>query len=174
MYDFSKLQGLFGGGMPQQGMGGLFSQPQGMGLSSPFFTERPQQALPTQGFTPTRTNAMSPNAMLMMGMNPNMPNMVGPTSALPAEMQPQASQLPMYGTQGFTEQQPQQTQQAPQLTQKDVMNMPTIKNPAYGMGPQYTALGIMFPEMTQEWISPATLKRYERVYGLMGGYGGGG
>ena len=110
MFDFSKMQGLFGStGSPQQNYGGLFQQMagrygglpqtplQGMGLGSPFFTERPQQALPTQGFTPTRDNAMGPNAMAMMGMNPNMPNMVGPTSALPQNMQPQQSQLKMWG-----------------------------------------------------------------------------
>ena len=74
MFDFSQLQGLFGnGGMPQQMQpqqgGGLFAPQfdqgrygglpqtplQGMGLRSPFMTERPQQALPTQGFMPTRT-----------------------------------------------------------------------------------------------------------------------
>ena len=84
MFDFSKLQGLFGNsGVPQQNYGGLFQQMagrygglpqtplQGMGLGSPFMTERPQQALPTQGFMPTRTNAMGPNAMAMMGMNPS-------------------------------------------------------------------------------------------------------
>ena len=53
--------------------------------------------MPNQGFTPSRTNAMSPQAMAMLGMDPNMPNMVGPTSALPAEMQPQESALKMYG-----------------------------------------------------------------------------
>ena len=145
MFDFSQLQGLFGnGGMPQmqpqQGYGGLFAQQfgqgrygglpqtplQGMGLGSPFFTERPQQALPTQGFTPTRDNAMGPNAMAMLGMNPSMPNMVGPTSALPANMQPQASQLKMWGMedqlgqaaaqQAAAQQAAQQQQIAPQET----------------------------------------------------------
>jgi hypothetical protein len=97
MYDLSQLQGLLGGGgMPQPQMVGQ-TPLQGMGLGSPFFANRPQQALPTQGFTPTRTNAMSPQAMQMLGMNPNMPNLVGPTSALPPEMQPQASQLKMWG-----------------------------------------------------------------------------
>lgn len=91
MFDIRQLQGLFGGAMPQR------TPLQGLGLQSPFLTERPQQALPTQGFMPSRGNAMSPNAMAMLGMNPNMPNMVGPTSALPAEMQPQASQLRMWG-----------------------------------------------------------------------------
>jgi len=98
---FPAQQGMLSqGGFPQPiGMGPppQMTQMQGMGLGSPFSTERPQQGLPTQGFTPTRTNAMGPNAMSMMGMNPNMPNMVGPTSALPPEMQPQASQLRMYG-----------------------------------------------------------------------------
>ena len=98
--------GLFGSGPPPQAsqLPGVTQMPrfgqtplQGMGLQSPFLTERPQQALPTQGFVPSRTNAMSPQAMAMMGMNPNMPNMVGPTSTLPAEMQPQASQLKMWG-----------------------------------------------------------------------------
>ncbi|MBT8145482.1 MAG: hypothetical protein KJN90_01435, partial [Gammaproteobacteria bacterium] len=102
--------GLLGGGqggfpqpMPQQSPAGALpampGQMQGMGLGSPFFTNRPQQGLlnPQPGFTPDRWNSMSPNAMAMMGMNPNMPNMVGPTSALPPEMQPQASQLRMYG-----------------------------------------------------------------------------
>jgi len=82
-----QMGGLFGGGPPPQ-----MSPLQGMGLGSPFF--RP---MPNQGFTPSRTNAMSPQAMTLLGMDPNMPNMVGPTSALPAEMQPQASQLKMYG-----------------------------------------------------------------------------
>lgn len=139
MFDFSQLQGLFGNsGVPQQNYDGLFQQMsgrygglpqtplQGMGLQSPFMTERPQQALPTQGYTPTRTNVMGPNAMAMMGMNPNMPNMVGPTSALPAGMQPQPSQLKMWGMEdqmanpapsgqpgsgGQNPQQPQQPQQ---------------------------------------------------------------
>ena len=101
------MGGLFGGGGPPpqaSQLPGVTQMPQfgqtplqGMGLQSPFLTERPQQALPTQGFMPSRTNAMGPNAMSMMGMNPNMPNMVGPTSALPPEMQPQASQLRMWG-----------------------------------------------------------------------------
>ena len=101
------MGGLFGGGGPPpqaSQLPGVTQMPrfgqtplQGMGLQSPFLTERPQQAMPTQGFVPSRTNAMSPQAMAMMGMNPNMPNMVGPTSALPAEMQPQASQLKMWG-----------------------------------------------------------------------------
>jgi hypothetical protein len=82
-----QMGGLFGGGPPPQ-----MSPLQGMGLGSPFF--RP---MPNQGFTPSRTNAMSPQAMTLLGMDPNMPNMVGPTSALPPEMQPQASQLKMYG-----------------------------------------------------------------------------
>lgn len=101
------MGGLFGGGGPPpqaSQLPGVTQMPQfgqtplqGMGLQSPFMTERPQQALPTQGFMPSRTNAMGPNAMSMMGMNPSMPNMVGPTSALPPEMQPQASQLRMWG-----------------------------------------------------------------------------
>lgn len=101
------MGGLFGGaGPPPQAsqLPGVTQMPrfgqtplQGMGLQSPFMTERPQQALPTQGFMPSRTNAMGPNAMSMMGMNPNFGNMVGPTSALPPEMQPQASQLRMWG-----------------------------------------------------------------------------
>jgi len=77
--------------------GQLPQTPQGMGLFNSFFNNRPQQALPTQGYTPNRTNVMGPNAMEMMGMNPNMPNMVGPTSALPQNMQPQQSQLKMWG-----------------------------------------------------------------------------
>lgn len=107
-FPVSQLQGLFGGGggVPQApganppflGGGAPQMTPlQGMGLRSPFLTERPAQALPTQGFAPSRTNAMGPNAMAMMGMAPNMPNMVGPTSALPESMQPQASQLKMWG-----------------------------------------------------------------------------
>ena len=103
---FEQMGGLFGGGPPPQAsqLPGVTPMPQfgqtplqGMGLQSPFLTERPQQALPTQGFMPSRVNAMGPNAMAMMGMNPSMPNMVGPTSALPPEMQPQASQLRMWG-----------------------------------------------------------------------------
>ena len=101
----SRWPGLFGGGGPPpqaSQLPGVTQMPQmtplqGMGLQSPFMTERPAQALPTQGFMPSRTNAMGPNAMAMMGMNPNMRNMVGPTSALPPEMQPQASQLRMWG-----------------------------------------------------------------------------
>ena len=156
MFDFSQLQGLFGnGGMPQmqpqQGYGGLFAQQfgqgrygglpqtplQGMGLGSPFFTERPQQALPTQGFTPTRDNAMGPNAMAMLGMNPNMPNMVGPTSALPANMQPQASQLKMWGMEDQLGQ--AAAQQA--AAQQDAQQQPVPQVPSYEQVPFERQIG---------------------------------
>jgi len=88
------------GGMPQPMPSQMpqFGSANGtMGLGSPFFTERPTGGLPTQQFTPTRDNAMGGNAMAMLGMSPNFGNMVGPTSALPPEMQPQGSQLKMWG-----------------------------------------------------------------------------
>ncbi|MGB5179956.1 MAG: hypothetical protein WBP44_14650 [Gammaproteobacteria bacterium] len=155
MYDLTQLQGLFGGGggFPQAPAanppfmaGGLpqMTPLQGMGLQSPFLTERPAQALPTQGFMPTRTNAMGPNAMAMLGMNPNMPNMVGPTSALPPEMQPQASQLKMWGMEDqMANQQPQQPGgpgQQPGMTTNPAPGY-LQQNPYYREGPVHPALG---------------------------------
>jgi hypothetical protein len=122
-FDPQMMGGLFGGGAPPQAsqLPGVTQMPrfgqtplQGMGLGSPFFTERPQQAMPTQNFMPSRNNAMGPNAMAMMGMSPNMPNMVGPPSALPAAMQPQQSQLQMYGMQDQLRRQQEAAQQATQ------------------------------------------------------------
>jgi len=150
MYDLTQLQGLFGGGggVPQAPAsnppflsGGVpqMTPLQGMGLQSPFMTERPAQALPTQGFMPSRTNAMGPNAMAMMGMNPNMGNMVGPTSALPPEMQPQASQLQMFGMEDQLANPPGIAQNPSAPAQPRVEQNPApgylVQNPYYREGP---------------------------------------
>lgn len=65
-------------------------------LGNPRFQQPYQQAT---DFTPTRTNAMSPQSMGLLGMG-QMPNLVGPTSAWSAQnpsQVPQASMLPMPG-----------------------------------------------------------------------------
>lgn len=182
---FSQLpsSGILGGGSPN--FSAYFQSPpqmtplQGMGLGSPFFTERPQQALPTQDFTPTRTNAMGPNAMSMMGMNPNFPNLVGPTSALPAEMQPQASQLRMYGMEDqlanpVVNQQQQSQQQSQQQNQQSAQNAGLVKNPHYRRftlfaDPTFGGNAYLAQGLNQEYITPWVAEQI-RLYGA--GQGG--
>ena len=88
--------------------------------------------------------------MAMMGMNPNMPNMVGPTSALPAGMQPQASQLKMWGMENQLAPPPAQ---AVQQQQNTMIPQNPMQGPEYEPNfPLGRNSGMYSPNARYKWL----------------------